>query len=102
SEKLASVGRLGAGIAHEVGNPLGAILGYLGLLRKHASERDLELIESAENESRRIDRIVRGLLDYSRPHEAKFQPIDVNSIVQETVDLVATQGKFRLILLDVA
>jgi hypothetical protein len=102
SEKLASVGRLGAGIAHEVGNPLGAIIGYLGLLHRHASEKDGELIDSAEREARRIDRIVRGLLDYSRPHESKAQPLDVNQVIHETVELVSTQGKFKLVQVDVA
>jgi signal transduction histidine kinase len=101
TEKLASVGRLGAGIAHEVGNPLGAIIGYIGILRKHAGGRDAEMLESAEREAQRIDRIVRGLLDYSRPHDAKHQPLDVNQIVHETVDLVATQGKFKRVRLDV-
>lgn len=101
SEKLASVGRLGAGIAHEVGNPLGAILGYLGLVRKRASEADVELIDSAEREARRIDRIVRGLLDYSRPHDTKTQPLDVNSIVRDTIELVTTQGKFKTLRVEV-
>jgi two-component system, NtrC family, sensor kinase len=102
SEKLASVGRLGAGIAHEVGNPLGAIIGYLGLVKKHAQGQDRELLESAENEAHRIDRIVRGLLDYSRPHEAHTQPLQVNAVIQDTVDLVSTQGKFKQIVLDVS
>ena len=101
SEKLASVGRLGAGIAHEVGNPLGAIIGYLGLLKKQADPKRLELIESAEKEAHRIDRIVRGLLDYSRPHEARSQALDVNAVVKDTVDLVSVQGKFRQVKLDV-
>ena len=102
SEKLASVGRLGAGIAHEVGNPLGAILGYHGLVKKHAQGQDYELLESAEKEARRIDRIVRGLLDYSRPREAHTQALDVNAVVRESVELVSTQGKFKDVTLDVA
>lgn len=102
SEKLASVGRLGAGIAHEVGNPLSAIIGYLSLLRKNARGRDVELIEAAENEAHRIDRIVRGLLDYSRPREARTQFLDVNQVIHETVELVATQGKFKRVHVDVA
>jgi hypothetical protein len=102
AEKLASAGRLGSGIAHEVGNPLGAIIGYLSLLRKSGSEKQLELITAAEREAHRIDRIVRGLLDYSRPHEAKRQPLDINRIIRNTVDLVSTQGKFKRINLEVA
>jgi two-component system, NtrC family, sensor kinase len=102
AEKLASAGRLGSGIAHEVGNPLGAIIGYLSLLKKNGSEKQLELITAAEREAHRIDRIVRGLLDYSRPHEAKRQSLDINRIIRNTVDLVATQGKFKRINLEVA
>ncbi len=100
TEKMASAGRLGAGIAHEVGNPLGAIIGYLGLLKRQATAGDLELIESAEREAHRIDRIVRGLLDYSRPREAHTHPVDVNKVIHDTVELVSTQGKFKTVALD--
>jgi two-component system, NtrC family, sensor kinase len=105
AEKLASAGRLAAGIAHEVGNPLGAILGYLGLIARQAEGEQLELIEAAGREAQRIDRIVRGLLDFSRPRDARVLPLDVNNVIRETVELVKLQGQFsdielRLLMAD--
>lgn len=100
AEKAASVGRLGAGIAHEVGNPLSAIMGYLGLLQKTAGPEELKWLKSAEEEAKRIDRIVRGLLDYARPREARVHPIAVNDVVARGLDLLTTQGRFQRIALE--
>ncbi|MGH7481126.1 MAG: sensor histidine kinase [Longimicrobiales bacterium] len=99
-EKVASVGRLAAGIAHEIGNPLGAILGYLGVLGRGADETRRELVRQAEAETRRIDRIVHGLLDYARPREARSRSVAVNEVVQQTLELLSTQGKFSRVVVE--
>lgn len=95
AEKMASVGRLGAGIAHEIGNPLGAIIGYLGLLRRNADDARRELVVAAEREAQRIDRIVRSLLDYARPREPLAQPVNLNAVLRETLELIEIQGRFN-------
>ncbi|HEX7118708.1 MAG TPA: ATP-binding protein [Longimicrobiales bacterium] len=94
-EKMASVGRLAAGIAHEVGNPLSAVIGYLGILERGADPEARELVGAATREAQRIDRIVRGLLDYARPREARVHPIEVNEVTARAVELLSTQGRFQ-------
>lgn len=93
AEKLAGVGRLAAGVAHEVGNPLGALLGYVAVLRRRGG--DEELLGGMEREARRIDRIVRSLLQYARPHARSRgrEPVDVNASVVRVVDLLRAQGR---------
>ncbi|HEX6693561.1 MAG TPA: ATP-binding protein [Longimicrobiales bacterium] len=95
TEKMASVGRLSSGIAHEIGNPLGAIIGYLGLLARDENAKHHEFVEAAQREARRIDRIVRGLLDFARPRDALLQDVDLNEVLRETIELVHTQGRFN-------
>ena len=101
SETLASIGRLAAGIAHEVGNPLGAIIGYTALGQRELAS-DSEWLSGIEYEARRIDRIVRGLLDYARPRAASRQAIDINEVARRTVTMLSLQGRFRQIEVELA
>ena len=93
SEKLAGIGRLAAGIAHEVGNPLGALGTYVEVLRRRGT--DAEVIAGVTRELERIDRIVRGLLDYARPHEEALAPLDPAAVARGAYGLLEAQGALR-------
>jgi signal transduction histidine kinase len=93
SEKLATVGRLAAGIAHEVGNPLSAIGTYTEVLRKRGA--DPEILGGLQREAARIDRIVRGLLDYARPGDDRPTTVDVGGTVRAVRELLERQGLLK-------
>jgi PAS domain S-box-containing protein len=89
AEKLAAMGQMLAGVAHELNNPLTAILGATEMLREHqsfeeASKRQLEL---TYRQARRAARIVQNLLEFSRPASPQKKPIDLNSIIDRTLQL---------------
>jgi signal transduction histidine kinase len=85
SEKLAGIGRLAAGVAHEINNPLAVILGYVRLLRRAAQgplDEDLAIIEEETLRSREI---VQGLLELSRPTAVDREDVDVRALCDEAV-----------------
>jgi signal transduction histidine kinase len=94
AEKLASAGQLAAGIAHEIGNPLGAILGYMEVAERRPKIGP-DILDDMRREARRIDRIVKGLLDYARPRQPAPRPIEVNEVVRGALELVDAQGHFK-------
>ncbi len=94
SEKLATVGRLAAGIAHEIGNPLSAIGTYLEVLEKRGST-DPALLAALRKEAERIDRIVRSLLDYAKPHAEETGLVDLVAVVRQACELLKRQGALK-------
>lgn len=104
SEKLATVGRLAAGVAHEVGSPLMAVRGYAEYLGKTSvdrAERE-ECLGKIVEETRKIENIVRGLLSVASPGgiEGEAQA-DINAAVRETLDVLSFRKMFRNIEIDV-
>ncbi len=97
SEQLAAVGRLAAGVAHEINNPLTGVPTFSHLLREkenmdHQDKQDLDLII---HETTRAAGIVRGLLDFARERPTVKEPLDINEVVRRTIRLLGNQEVFR-------
>lgn len=103
AEQLALVGRLAAGVAHEVGNPLMGILGYLSLLKSRPNLPDElgQYVSRIEDEVQRIDGIVRGLLDLGRPPRATRVTLPLKAVVNGCVELIRTGKDFSNTAVDV-
>jgi len=93
--KLAAVGELTGGIAHEINNPLQILLGHIQLMQLG---RDLpKRIEIVKEQVEKIAQITRRLLNFSRkvPEDFKFEPVNVNFAIQEIITLVSYQFKYN-------
>lgn len=96
SEKMAAVGHLAAGMAHEIGNPLGAAIGYLELMREELSTPERgDLLTRTVRELARIDRLVRDLLDFAAPQTAEPELFDPAAVAREAVEFLCHQGLFK-------
>ena len=93
AEKLASVGRLSSGIAHEIGNPLAIVIAYLELLGRDDVTEDekKEFIARAEKEISRINVIIRQLLDFSRPSAERPEIVSVHDLIKDMADVFRCQ-----------
>jgi two-component system, NtrC family, sensor kinase len=99
SEKLASIGRLAAGIAHEINNPLTGVLTFTHLLRDkpNMTDEDREDLDVVIHETTRVREIVRGLLDFSRESVSDKESLQLNDVVRQTILLIQSQKEFRKI-----
>jgi signal transduction histidine kinase len=96
SHRLASIGRLTSGVAHEVKNPINAIVVHLELLREKMREpqpdtrRHMDIIS---NEIHRLDRVVQTLVDFNRPIELRLKNTDLRRVLEEVTQLAAPEAE---------
>jgi two-component system, NtrC family, sensor kinase len=102
SEKLASIGRLAAGVAHEVNNPLTGVLTFTHLLlhKPNLDDQDRADLDLVIRETTRVRDIVRGLLDFARERPTRRQCLDVNEVLRQSTRLLRGQKEFGGIVIE--
>lgn len=96
ASRFAAISRISGGVAHEIKNPLNAISLHLDLLRARAEGSDPELIPEIDilsKEVRRLDRVVKTFLDFSRPVEVRFAEVDLGALAVEVAHLMTPQAR---------
>jgi len=95
SAKLAALGRLTSGVAHEVKNPLNAMMIHVELLKERLEDSGVDVKKSLDvigGEIRRLDRVVQGFLKFMRPQELTLKPVDLNAMLQSVCALLEAES----------
>jgi len=104
-DKMSSLGRVAAGIAHEIRNPLSGINIYLNTLEKvydkeNQTEKAKQIIEQIKSASQKIESVIRRVMDFSRPSEPKYTPTNINQPIDEAIKLSAVSLRKSRITLE--
>ncbi|MGC8927303.1 MAG: sensor histidine kinase [Myxococcota bacterium] len=101
SERLSTVGKIAASIAHEVGTPLGTVRGYIEIIGKEIkggrTESISEYLKRMDNEIVRISNILKELLDYARPPKFNMKEEELNPVISEVINFLSVQKSFNKI-----
>jgi len=97
SEKLASIGKVATGFAHEIRNPLSSILGSIELVKrsKKLDEEDSMLMEIVVKELLRVNELIERFLMFARPAPPKFVDVDLNTLISEVIELIRFDKDYR-------